>query len=104
MHTLALCLGGRTVSELERDMTEREYLSWVSFYNNTPFGPDRDNWHAGMIAAMIRNTHIQKGAKPASAKDFMWTTPGDRRTQQTTEFIAGMKRLAVRKNGKENAS
>lgn len=49
-HVLALALG-KTVGELQRDMSQREYASWQKFYRSHPFD-DAHRYHrpAAMIA------------------------------------------------------
>ncbi len=49
-HVLALTLG-RTVGELQRDMSQREFVSWQKFYRSHPFD-DAHRYHrpAALIA------------------------------------------------------
>lgn len=65
-----------------------------------PFGSERDNIHAGIIASTLANIH--GGSKKTwSAKDFMVIDPITRRTQSTTQFVAGLKALAKPKSKSE---
>jgi hypothetical protein len=52
MFRLALLLG-RTVAELERDMSSRELSEWIAYQRIHPL-PD-GYWQAGMIASVMAN-------------------------------------------------
>lgn len=56
-HVLALALG-KTVGELQRDMTNREFESWKEFYRMRPFD-DKHRYHRP--AAVI--AHAMGGSK-----------------------------------------
>ena len=48
-------------------MSSREFAEWCAYYQIEPFGQERDNLHAAMIACTVANAH---GAKTKIA-DFM---------------------------------
>jgi len=68
----------------------------VAYYELEPFGARRDNWHAGMIAALLANIHRGKGAKAASPADFMLEDPGARAKKRSQTTIARLMQLAQR--------
>jgi hypothetical protein len=70
MHRLALALG-KTVHEIESQMTMREFYAWLDFYAVEPFGDTRADIRAGIIAATTANVYRGKGKKPFSPSDFM---------------------------------
>lgn len=53
-HTLALALGGRSVSEWKRSMSAAEFVRWCSYYRQSPFD-DRHRYMrpAALIAAGV---------------------------------------------------
>jgi hypothetical protein len=62
---------GKTVGALSEEITEREFLEWMAFYQLEPFGEERADVRAGIIASVIANVNRRKGAPPFTAKDFM---------------------------------
>lgn len=43
---------------------------WIAYHAIAPFGTERDNLHAGMIAAAVYNVHRGRG-KPLQPDDFL---------------------------------
>ncbi len=64
-------IGGRTVAELDRNMSHSELVSWMAFYKLEPFGDEIANWRAGLICAVISNALGGKKSKPKQPTDFM---------------------------------
>lgn len=91
-----------TVSELGRRMTAREFARWMDFYKEEPFGPVRDNLHAGLVASMLYNANRRKGARPLSANDFLLMTERERMERTTKRTLAAVKALAEPKRKKRN--
>lgn len=58
-------------------MSSHELSEWMAYYSIEPFGAERDNLHAGIIAKAIYDVHIEKPAERAKL------TPAD--------FILGAK-------------
>lgn len=71
LHRLCLALGGMTVRELERRMSAGEFHDWLVYYAQEPFGEDRADLRAGIVASTIANVHRGKGGKAFSPRDFM---------------------------------
>jgi hypothetical protein len=44
---------GATVEELQARMTAREFTDWAHYYALEPWGQERDNWHAAVIASAV---------------------------------------------------
>lgn len=60
---------GRTVRELLDDLDAAELHEWIAYYGLDPWTEDRADLRAGVVAAVIANTHTKKGRfKPS---DFM---------------------------------
>jgi len=69
-HRLALALG-RTVQEAKATVSALEFKSWVEFYGLEPWGEERADLRAGIIASTFANCHTRRGGKPYQPKDFM---------------------------------
>ncbi|MDD2728325.1 hypothetical protein [Malikia sp.] len=56
---LALALG-KTVGELKRTMTQREFRDWIAFYRANPFD-DLHRYHrpAALVAQSMSGTNVQ---------------------------------------------
>lgn len=87
------------VCEIERDMPSSELTEWMAYYRLEPFGQERDNLHAGMIASILANVYRKKGAKNFTVDDFMVRDREAQREKSTLGFLAGLKRLAKPKKG-----
>jgi hypothetical protein len=60
-----------TVEELLNRMSARELVSWQAYSMIEPFGEERADLRAGIIAATIANVNRKKGRKPYKPSDFM---------------------------------
>lgn len=58
-----------TVDRLEREMSLPELMNWMRFYQQCPFGPDRDDYRAGLLYSQFYNAHRKKGAKAIGPED-----------------------------------
>ncbi len=67
---MALALG-KTVGELSEELSDAEFQEWMSFYRMEPFGEDRADLRAGIIAATIVNVQRGKKGRPVKPTDFM---------------------------------
>lgn len=61
---------GRTVAEV-RQLPVSEYRGWLRYWNEEPWGPWRDNAHAGVIASVLANIHRKKGAPAFKYDQFL---------------------------------
>tara|TARA_Y100000310_G_scaffold112096_1_gene110523 strand:- start:215 stop:535 length:321 start_codon:yes stop_codon:yes gene_type:complete len=103
-HRLALALG-MTVSEMLQKMSSAELTDWLAYWRLDPFGEERADLRAGIVAATTANVWAGKGkrAKPA---DFMpkFDTPSKRQTadQMRAQFrlaAAAFNRVSKKKHG-----
>ena len=97
LHRLALALG-KTLQEIS-GMSSRELDSWQRFWSVEPWGPYRDNMHAGILAASMLAPHVKKGKKPPTWRDFMLKDPATaqrERKANTAHVLAQLKAMAVR--------
>ncbi len=54
-------------------MSSREFAEWIAYHQIEPFGEERADWRAGMIAATMANIFrdAKKRRKPYKPQDFM---------------------------------
>jgi len=78
---------GRTVAELENELSASELSEWQAFYRLEPFGDVRANWHAAVVAQIIAQAFSFGGGRPKVA-DFMWQSEGERRRAREAATIA----------------
>ena len=84
---------GRTIAELDAEMSSEEFTGWLAYYAIEPFGAERDNIHAGIIASTIAN--VDGGTRRTwTARDFMVIDKTARQDENTEKFIAGLRALA----------
>ena len=81
---------GRTVYELQSQMSSLEFSEWLAFYEIEPFG-----WEAYFVghaqtAAVIYNVNRGKDGKPLETKDFMPREPEIQTADQMLQFAAMM--------------
>jgi hypothetical protein len=71
---LALALG-KTVKQLQNEITSKEFSYWIAYYNIEPFGEVfHDTLSAQQCAVMVNsNPYRKSGSKAYSATDFMVT-------------------------------
>ena len=70
---LALAMG-RTIQELRAVLSYAEFQEWCGYYQIEPWGEDRADLRAGIVASTIANYAGKlraEGAEPAIPADFM---------------------------------
>lgn len=62
-----------TVAELLARVSSHELSEWLEYYKLEPFGQERDNLHAGLVASTIANVNrdADRQAEPYKPRDFM---------------------------------
>jgi hypothetical protein len=81
---LCLELGYVHPDEMLRRMTARQFAEWCAFYGLDPFGEQRADLRAGIVAATMNNRWRNKNENPSKPADFM---PYHRQAEQTPEEI-----------------
>jgi hypothetical protein len=83
-----------TVGELLGRISSRELTEWMAYYMLEPFGAERDNLHAGLVAAMVHNVDRDpKRGKAADPADFMLEFGiKEEEEPQTADDVYGMMR------------
>lgn len=77
-------------------MPASELTEWMAFYRLEPFGVERDNYHAGLIASLLYNVHRGKKNSPMSPDDFMLRDIVEKKERDTAAFLGGLRSLAQR--------
>ena len=60
-----------SVSQMLRSMTASEFAEWYEFYRLDPWGEERADWRAGMIASVLANVNRGKKGRTFKPEDFM---------------------------------
>ena len=89
---------GRTVGELLDTLDAAELHDWMAVYSSDPWGEDRADLRAGIIAATIAWGNGAKGAKPA---DFMpsFGEPPEPEVKSDEQLLAMAKKLNAMMGG-----
>lgn len=96
MHRLALGLG-MTIAELGARMGATELERWMEFWRVEPWGPYRDNIHAGLIAAAVLQPHVPRGKRSPTHADFMLKDAQETRASAEKSLLSFFKMAAVKK-------
>lgn len=81
---------GIAPGEIEKWPAE-DLIDFIEYDRIQPFGSERDNWHAAMIAQIIAAVNTPKRRKPPSVSDFMFVDKDLRQSeniQQADSFFA----------------
>lgn len=85
--------------QLLASMSSRELTEWQMFYHIEPFGGERADLQAGIVASTIANVNRGKGSKVFSPADFMPFAEKPRKKKQTeAEIEAALDRFAAAYN------
>ena len=60
-----------TVGEMLTRMSSRELSEWMAYATLEPFGEERADLRAGIVASTVANVHRGKGDKPIPPTDFL---------------------------------
>lgn len=93
-HKLALATG-RFVSEIDAYMSSSELVDWMAFDEMYPFGSDRDNLHAAIIASTVANCHSRRKVKPS---EFMVKDEVQEREDNAKKFLTNIRAIARNNN------
>lgn len=78
-------------------MGASELLEWRAHYRRAPWGSMRDNVHAGIVAATVRNVHLRKGAKPLGFSDFILRSADEERGARARSVFGMLKAMAKKR-------
>lgn len=95
---LALAMGEPDVGRLQTSITSAQFAEWLAFYAVEPFGPAREDYRAGVVAAATNGTLPRKATKTRPILPLDWFPElKPRRKRQTADEMQKMLRgLAAR--------
>jgi hypothetical protein len=100
---LALALGC-SVWELKQRMPYAEFIQWIARYRLSPFGDERADLRAGIVASTMANCHATRRSKAFEPSDFMPKFEGSGRKgaerMTDSEMASKFKAFAQRHNAK----
>ncbi len=71
---------GKTVGELSEEISDAELQEWMAFYRLEPFGEERADLRAGIVASTVANVNRGKKGRALKPTDFMpFLKTGDQR-------------------------
>lgn len=71
-------------------------LEWREFAYLEPFGSQRDNWHAAMIASILANAHRDPQSEPMGMDRFFYLDPESAREAEELRTLAALRTLKGR--------
>ena len=80
-----------SVRRAQAEIDSAEFVEWCAFDRLDPYGPERADFHAGVIASTIAQAHGARRSKPV---DFMpdfdgqWQPAGDELETAATAWLA----------------
>lgn len=60
-----------SVKQAQREIDSAEFAEWLAYHGLEPFGEERDDLRAGIVASTIANVNRGKRAKAYKPEDFM---------------------------------
>lgn len=85
------------MAELQRRISAAEYYEWAAFAQLEPFGEERADLRAAIVACTVANAFRGKNQKAAQPADFMPDFEPKRRQTQA-DMAAVMKQFALAHN------
>lgn len=79
-----------TVGELLSRISSRELSEWMEYAKLEPFGEERADLRAGIVAATVANAHRKRGARALRPADFMPRWEAEQGRPQTPEEQIGL--------------
>jgi hypothetical protein len=93
-HRLALALGC-FVHDIDR-LPSSALTDWIAYYSLEPFGQERENFHAAIVASTVANASGSK--KRFKPDDFMIKDPEQQKRKRFAKFKEGLRSLAKKKS------
>lgn len=88
-----------SVKKAQREINSAEFAHWVAYYRIDPFGDERADLRAGIIASTVANVHATKKSQQLKPADFMPDFEPPKR-QSTKEMIDVMRKFTKAMGGK----
>lgn len=87
---------GRPPSEV-RALPLSDLHMLTQYWSAEPWGPWRDNLHAGLIAAAVGNYSAKKLKRPLGWKDFLLRDPDEVQGENRGSLLAALRMISVPK-------
>jgi len=89
-----------TLAEAQARISAREFAEWMAYYTLEPWGQERGDLRAGIVAATIANANrdAKKRKKPFKPQEFM---PQFDKREQTVDEQLAMARMITEALGGE---
>lgn len=83
---------GCSVKELLSRVGSKELSEWIAYYRLDPFGQERADMRAAVVASIIANVNRDKKQKPYTMMDFMlnFEPPKQMSTKEIREVLGRM--------------
>lgn len=75
-------------------MPARHLWQLQRYWSEEPWGPWRDNMHAGLVASMLGNIHRKKGARPKGPEAYMLKRADVAKSDSLASTFAALKAQA----------
>jgi len=72
----------------------------TAYFHREPWGPLRDNMHAALIVANIRNIFRGKNSRQVKLEDFMFVDKSEHKKKSLAGFVSWARGLAKPKGDK----
>lgn len=59
------------MAEVQRTISGREFAEWLAYYQIEPWGEERADLRAGIVASTVANVHRTKSQKAYKPEDFV---------------------------------
>ncbi|MBT8199580.1 MAG: DUF4035 domain-containing protein [Acidimicrobiia bacterium] len=66
---------GKTVEQLQAEITSREFAEWIAYDRLEPIGDDRSDHMIAQLTAILANIHRRPGTKAYTVTDFLLFRP-----------------------------
>ena len=73
-----------------------ELAEWEAYWMVEPWGPYRDNIHAGLICSILANVNRRKGSPETTYEDFMLVDKEQQQRIETERALAWFRSMAKR--------
>lgn len=72
----------------------------AAYFQQEPWGPIRDNMHAALIVANLRNIFRGKQSPKVKIEDFMFVDKAEHKNKSLASFVSWARGIAKRKGEK----
>lgn len=89
------------VGELQQRMSSREFTEWAAYYSLSPFGDERGDLQAGIVASTIANALRTEKSKHFRPGDFMPVFEQDGQERSPEDLLAIVEQINAAFGGRD---